>query len=142
MYFKKTENANEGKDRLVLLISTIIGYFAVFTLKKADIINSYIGAIVLIFLYMYLDFNITNIFFTSKRTTFKIYIFMVLEIMHFFMMAFTLKNIFVYFVGLGILTYLITIDEGKVELKKIYQFVGLYTLIKVIFILTWIIYRG
>ena len=142
MYFKKTENANEGKDRLVLLISTIIGYFAVFVLKKADIINSYIGAIVLIFLYMYLDFNITNIFFTSKRTTFKIYIFMVLEIMHFFMMAFTLKNIFVYFVGLGILTYLITIDEGKVELKKIYQFIGLYTLIKVIFILTWIIYRG
>ncbi len=140
MYFKKIENANEGKDRLVLLISTIIGYFAVFTLKKADIINSYIGAIVLIFLYMYLDFNITNIFFTSKRTTFKIYIFMVLEIMHFFMMAFTLKNIFVYFVGLGILTYLITIDEGKVELKKIYQFVGLYTLIKVIFVLTWIIF--
>ena len=140
MYFKKIENANEGKDRLVLLINTIIGYFAVFTLKKADVINSYIGAIVLIFLYMYLDFNITNIFFTSKRTTFKIYIFMVLEIMHFFMMAFTLKNIFVYFVGLGILTYLITIDEGKVELKKIYQFVGLYTLIKVIFALTWIIF--
>lgn len=140
MYFKKTENASEGKDRLVLLISTIIGYFVVFTLKKADVINSYIGAIVLIFLYMYLDFNITNIFFTSKRTTFKIYIFMVLEIMHFFMMAFTLKNIFVYFVGLGILTYLITIDEGKVELKKIYQFVGLYTLIKVIFVLTWIVF--
>jgi len=140
MYFKKTENASEGKDRLVLLISTIIGYFAVFTLKKADVINSYIGAIVLIFLYMYLDFNITNIFFMSKRTTFKIYIFMVLEIMHFFMMAFTLKNIFVYFVGLGILTYLITIDEGKVELKKIYQFVGLYTLIKVIFVLTWIVF--
>ena len=140
MYFKKTENASEGKDRLVLLISTIIGYFAVFTLKKADVINSYIGAIVLIFLYMYLDFNITNIYFTSKRTTFKIYIFMVLEIMHFFMMAFTLKNIFVYFVGLGILTYLITIDEGKVELKKIYQFVGLYTLIKVIFVLTWIVF--
>lgn len=140
MYFKKIENANEGKDGLVLLISTIIGYFAVFTLKKADIINSYIGAIVLIFLYMYLDFNITNIFFTSKRTTFKIYIFMVLEIMHFFMMAFNLKNIFVYFVGLGILTYLITIDEGKVELKKIYQFIGLYTLIKVIFVLTWIIF--
>ena len=140
MYFKKTENVSEGKDRLVLLISTIIGYFAVFVLKKADIINSYIGAIVLIFLYMYLDFNITNIFFTSKRTTFKIYIFMVLEIMHFFMMAFSLKNIFVYFVGLGILTYLITIDEGKVEQKKIYQFIGLYTLIKVIFVLTWIIF--
>ena len=140
MYFKKTENANEGKDRLVLLISTIIGYFAVFTLKKADIINSYIGAIVLIFLYMYLDFNITNIFFTSKRTTFKIYIFMVLEIMHFFMMAFSLRNIFIYFLGLGILTYLIITDEGKTETNKIYQFIGLYTLIKVIFALTWIFF--
>ena len=140
MYFKKTENASEGKDRLVLLISTIIGYFAVFTLKKADVINSYIGAIVLIFLYMYLDFNITNIFFTSKRTTFKIYIFMVLEIMHFFMMAFSLRNIFIYFLGLGILTYLIITDEGKTETNKIYQFIGLYTLIKVIFALTWIFF--
>ena len=140
MYFKKIENANEGKDRLVLLISTIIGYFAVFALKKADIINSYIGAIILIFLYMYLDFNITNIFFTSKRTTFKIYIFMVLEIMHFFMMAFSLRNIFIYFLGLGILTYLIITDEGKTETNKIYQFIGLYTLIKVIFALTWIFF--
>ena len=140
MYFKKIENANEGKDRLVLLISTIIGYFAVFTLKKADIINSYIGAIVLIFLYMYLDFNITNIFFTSKRTTFKIYIFMVLEIMHFFMMAFSLRNIFIYFLGLGILTYLIITDEGKTETNKIYQFIGIYTLIKIIFALTWIFF--
>ena len=140
MYSKKNENENYRKERIVLLISTIIGYFTVFALKKADIINSYIGAIVLIFLYMYLDFNITNIFFTSKRTTFKIYIFMVLEIMHFFMTALTLKNIFVYFLGLGILTYLITVDEGKNELTKIYQFVGLYTLIKVIFALTWIIF--
>jgi len=112
MYSKKNENENYRKERIVLLISTIIGYFTVFALKKADIINSYIGAIVLIFLYMYLDFNITNIFFTSKRTTFKIYIFMVLEI----------------------------IDEGKNELTKIYQFVGLYILIKVIFALTWIIF--
>ena len=140
MYSKKNENENYRKERIVLLLSTIIGYFTVFALKKADIINSYIGAIVLIFLYMYLYFNITNIFFTSKRTTFKIYIFMVLEIMHFFMTAFTLKNIFVYFLGLGILTYLITVDEGKNELTKIYQFVGLYTLIKVIFALTWIIF--
>ena len=140
MYSKKIENESYRKDRIVLLISTIIGYFAVFTLKKADIINSYIGAIVLIFLYMYLDFNITNIFFTSKRTTFKIYIFMILEIMHFFMMAFSLRNIFIYFLGLGILTYLIITDEGKTETNKIYQFIGLYTLIKVIFALTWIFF--
>ena len=140
MYSKKIENESYRKDRIVLLIITIIGYFTVFVLKKADIINSYIGAIVLIFLYMYLDFNITNIYFTSKRTTFKIYIFMILEIMHFFMMAFSLRNIFIYFLGLGILTYLIITDEGKTETNKIYQFIGLYTLIKVIFALTWIFF--
>ena len=140
MYSKKIENESYRKDRIVLLIITVIGYFTVFALKKADIINSYIGAIVLIFLYMYLDFNITNIYFTSKRTTFKIYIFMILEIMHFFMMAFSLRNIFIYFLGLGILTYLIIADEGKTEINKIYQFVGLYTLIKVIFALTWIFF--
>ena len=140
MYSKKIENESYRKDRIVLLIITIIGYFTVFALKKADIINSYVGAIVLIFLYMYLDFNITNIFFTSKRTTFKIYIFMVLEIMHFFMMAFSLRNIFIYFLGLGILTYLIITDEGKTETNKIYQFIGIYTLIKIIFALTWIFF--
>ncbi len=140
MYSKKIENESYRKDRIVLLIITIIGYFTVFALKKADIINSYIGAIVLIFLYMYLDFNITNIFFTSKRTTFKIYIFMILEIMHFFMMAFSLRNIFIYFLGLGILTYLIITDEGKTETNKIYQFIGIYTLIKIIFALTWIFF--
>ncbi len=140
MYSKKIENESYRKDRIVLLIITVIGYFTVFALKKADIINSYIGAIVLIFLYMYLDFNITNIYFTSKRTTFKIYIFMILEIMHFFMMAFSLRNIFIYFLGLGILTYLIITDEGKTETNKIYQFIGIYTLIKVIFALTWIFF--
>jgi len=140
MYSKKIENESYRKDRIVLLIITVIGYFTVFALKKADIINSYIGAIVLIFLYMYLDFNITNIYFTSKRTTFKIYIFMILEIMHFFMMAFSLRNIFIYFLGLGILTYLIITDEGKTETNKIYQFIGIYTLIKIIFALTWIFF--
>ena len=140
MYSKKIENEIYRKDRIVLLIITFIVYFKVFELKKADIINSYIGAIVLIFLYMYLDFNITNIYFTSKRTTFKIYIFMILEIMHFFMMASSLRNIFIYFLGLGILTYLIITDEGKTETNKIYQFIGLYTLIKVIFALTWIFF--
>ena len=140
MYYKIIENESFRKYIIVLLIITIIGYFTVFALKKADIINSYIGAIVLIFLYMYLDFNITNIYFTSKRTTFKIYIFMILEIMHFFMMAFSLRNIFIYFLGLGILTYLIITDEGKTETNKIYQFIGIYTLIKVIFALTWIFF--
>ena len=60
--------------------------------------------------------------------------------MLFFMTAFTIMNILIYFIGLGILYYLMTIDEGKNESVKIYRFLSIYTLIKVIFTLTWIFF--
>ena len=140
MFIQKNENDNSKAERMMLLTGTVIGYFLIFTMIKLEIINVSLGFIILIFLYMYLDFNLTNIYFTSKRTTFKIYIFMVLEIMLFFMTAFTIMNILIYFIGLGILYYLITIDEGKNESVKIYRFLSIYTLIKVIFTLTWIFF--
>ncbi len=140
MFIQKNENDNSKAERMMLLTGTVIGYFLIFTMIKLEIINMSLGFIILIFLYMYLDFNLTNIYFTSKRTTFKIYIFMVLEIMLFFMTAFTMMNILIYFIGLGILYYLMTIDEGKNESVKIYRFLSIYTLIKVIFTLTWIFF--
>ncbi len=140
MFIQKNENDNSKAERMMLLTGTVIGYFLIFTMIKLEIINVSLGFIILIFLYMYLDFNLTNIYFTSKRTTFKIYIFMVLEIMLFFMTAFTIMNILIYFIGLGILYYLMTIDEGKNESVKIYRFLSIYTLIKVIFTLTWIFF--
>lgn len=140
MFIQKNENDNSKAERMMLLTGTVIGYFLIFTMIKLEIINMSLGFIILIFLYMYLDFNLTNIYFTSKRTTFKIYIFMVLEIMLFFMTAFTIMNILIYFIGLGILYYLMTIDEGKNESVKIYRFLSIYTLIKVIFTLTWIFF--
>lgn len=84
MFIQKNENDNSKAERMMLLTGTVIGYFLIFTMIKLEIINMSLGFIILIFLYMYLDFNLTNIYFTSKRTTFKIYIFMVLEIMLFF----------------------------------------------------------
>lgn len=140
MFIQKNENDSSKAERMMLLTGTVIGYFLIFTMIKLEIINMSLGFIILIFLYMYLDFNLTNIYFTSKRTTFKIYIFMVLEIMLFFMTAFTIMNILIYFIGLGILYYLMTIDEGKNESVKIYRFLSIYTLIKVIFTLTWIFF--
>ena len=140
MFIQKNENDNSKAERMMLLTGTVIGYFLIFTMIKLEIINMSLGFIILIFLYMYLDFNLTNIYFTSKRTTFKIYIFMVLEIMLFFMTAFTIMNILIYFIGLGILYYLMTINEGKNESVKIYRFLSIYTLIKVIFTLTWIFF--
>ncbi len=140
MFTQKNENESNKVDRIALLISTIVGYIAVFIATKTGVLNPYLGAIVLIFLYMYLNFNLTNIFFVSKRTTFKVYIFMILEIMYFFMTAFTLRNIVIYFIGIGILSYLIIQDEGKSEALKIYRFLGIYTIIKIIFVLTWIVF--
>lgn len=78
MFIQKNENDSSKAERMMLLTGTVIGYFLIFTMIKLEIINMSLGFIILIFLYMYLDFNLTNIYFTSKRTTFKIYIFMVL----------------------------------------------------------------
>lgn len=66
---------------------------------------------------------------------------MILEIMHFFMTAFSLMSILVYFIGIAILAYLMIIDEGKNRSPEIYRFLSIYTLIKIIFALTWIVFR-
>ncbi len=141
MFTHKNENEGNKVDRIALLVGTIASYLGIFIITKIGILNPYLGAIILIFLYMYMDFNLTNIFFSSKRTTFKIYIFMILEIMHFFMTAFSLMSILVYFIGIAILAYLMIIDEGKNRSPEIYRFLSIYTLIKIIFALTWIVFR-
>ncbi len=141
MFTHKNENEGNKVDRIALLVGTIASYLGIFIITKIGILNPYLGAIIIIFLYMYMDFNLTNIFFSSKRTTFKIYIFMILEIMHFFMTAFSLMSILVYFIGIAILAYLMIIDEGKNRSPEIYRFLSIYTLIKIIFALTWIVFR-
>ena len=101
---------------------------------KINIIGNYAGTLILTLLYLYMNFNLINLFFTSKRTTFKIYVFMLLDFIYLLRESFSLFSIFIYFTAMGILVYLIMKDEGKNKLPEIYQFAGFYTTIKIIFI--------
>ena len=82
---KENRELKKHKDeKLRVLLLTIIAYFVFFVIKKMDIITEYLGIVMLILLYMYANYNLINIFFTSKRTTFKIYAFLLLEVIYLF----------------------------------------------------------
>lgn len=126
---KKEENKKNA-----ILTTVIILWGLVFLFMKINIIGNYAGTLILTLLYLYMNFNLINLFFTSKRTTFKIYIFMLLDFIYLLRESFSLFSIFIYFTAMGILVYLIMKDEGKNKLPEIYQFAGFYTTIKIIFI--------
>ena len=81
---EKRELKKQQDEKLRILIITIITYFVFFLIKEMEFISPYLGIIILILLYMYANFNLINIFFTSKRTTFKIYAFLLLEVIYLF----------------------------------------------------------
>ena len=66
---KKELNKNRNEKSRILMMS-IIAYFAVFVLKKIDVVSNYMGIVLMILLYVYANYNLINIFFISKRTTF------------------------------------------------------------------------
>ena len=63
-------------EKLRVLLITIVTYFVFLVIKKMDIVTPYLGITMLILLYLYANYNLINMFFTSKRTTFKIYAFL------------------------------------------------------------------
>nr|WP_314081868.1 phospholipid phosphatase [uncultured Leptotrichia sp.] len=136
---KKELNKNRNEKSRILMMS-IIAYFAVFVLKKIDVVSNYMGIVLMILLYVYANYNLINIFFISKRTTFKIYIFLFLEVIYFFTGAFSLASIAVYLILLWILDYSIIKDEGREETPRINRFFQIYIVFKVVFILTMIFY--
>ena len=72
---EKRELKKDRDEKIRILIITTMVYFIFFLIEKMELITSYLGIIILILLYMYANFNLINLFFTSKRTTFKIYAF-------------------------------------------------------------------
>ena len=139
MNTKKEINKNRNEKARILMM-TIIAYFAVFVLKKIDIVSNYMGIVLMILLYVYANYNLINIFFTSKRTTFKIYIFLFLEVIYFFTGTFSLSSIAIYLILLWILDYSIIKDEGREETPRINRFFQIYIVFKVVFIITMIFY--
>ena len=82
---KENRELKKQKDeKLRVLLMTITAYFVFFIIKKMDIITQYLGIVMLILLYMYANYNLINMFFNSKRTTFKIYAFLLLEVIYLF----------------------------------------------------------
>ena len=125
MNTKKEINKNRNEKSRILMM-TIIAYFAVFVLKKIDIVSNYMGIVLMILLYVYANYNLINIFFISKRTTFKIYIFLFLEVIYFFTGTFSLSSIAIYLILLWILDYSIIKAEGREETPRINRFFQIF----------------
>ena len=133
MFFKEEGNSKKDQTKIRNLI-TLVGIFAaIFLFVKIKLFPFEFGSILLILMYIFINFNMTNFFFSSKRTTFKIYIFILLDIIYFLLGVFNMKAIFFFILFLIMLSYLVMKDEGKLEAPKIANFMILYIILKIIF---------
>ena len=64
---EKRELKKDRDEKIRILIITTMVYFIFFLIEKMELITSYLGIIILILLYMYANFNLINLFFTSKK---------------------------------------------------------------------------
>ena len=138
---KENRELKKQKDeKLRVLLMTITAYFVFFIIKKMDIITEYLGIIMLILLYMYANYNLINIFFTSKRTTFKVYAFLFLEVIYLFTGNISLLGAIAYIVLFSLLIFSIRKDEGREEIPKIIRFVNIFLIFKVVFVLSMLLF--
>ncbi|MBP6281297.1 MAG: phospholipid phosphatase [Leptotrichiaceae bacterium] len=133
MFFQENGNVKKEETKIKKLGIIMVLFMIFFIFTKVKILPVNIGVVSIIILYIFINFNMTNIYFSSKRVTFKIYIFVLLDIVYFLLGAFNLKSIFFFFIFLFILSYLIIKDEGKIEKPKIANFMIFYVLLKIIF---------
>ena len=138
---KENRELKKHKDeKLRVLLLTIIAYFVFFVIKKMDIITEYLGIVMLILLYMYANYNLINIFFTSKRTTFKIYAFLLLEVIYLFTGNISMIGTITYVILFLLLTFSVRKDEGRSEIPKITKFVQIFLIFKVVFVLSMLVF--
>jgi hypothetical protein len=138
---KENREIKKHKDeKLRVLLLTIIAYFVFFVIKKMDIITEYLGIVMLILLYMYANYNLINIFFTSKRTTFKIYAFLLLEVIYLFTGNISMIGTITYVILFLLLIFSVRKDEGRSEIPKITKFVQIFLIFKVVFVLSMLVF--
>lgn len=138
---KENRELKKHKDeKLRVLLLTIIAYFVFFVIKKMDIITEYLGIVMLILLYMYANYNLINIFFTSKRTTFKIYAFLLLEVIYLFTGNISMIGTIAYVILFLLLIFSVRKDEGRSEIPKITKFVQIFLIFKVVFVLSMLVF--
>ena len=138
---KENRELKKHKDeKLRVLLLTIIAYFVFFVIKKMDIITEYLGIVMLMLLYMYANYNLINIFFTSKRTTFKIYAFLLLEVIYLFTGNISMIGTITYVILFLLLIFSVRKDEGRSEIPKITKFVQIFLIFKVVFVLSMLVF--
>ena len=138
---KENSELKKHKDeKLRVLLLTIIAYFVFFVIKKMDIITEYLGIVMLILLYMYANYNLINIFFTSRRTTFKIYAFLLLEVIYLFTGNISMIGTITYVILFLLLIFSVRKDEGRSEIPKITKFVYIFFIFKIVFVLSMLIF--
>ena len=138
---KENRELKKHKDeKLRVLLLTIIAYFVFFVIKKMDIITEYLGIVMLLLLYMYANYNLINIFFTSKRTTFKIYAFLLLEVIYLFTGNISMIGTITYVILFLLLIFSVRKDEGRSEIPKITKFVQIFLIFKVVFVLSMLVF--
>ena len=137
---KENRELKKQKDeKLRVLLMTITAYFVFFIIKKMDIITEYLGIVMLILLYMYANYNLINMFFNSKRTTFKIYAFLLLEVIYLFTGNISMAGSIIYAILFSLLIFSIRKDEGREEIPKITKFVYIFFIFKIVFVLSMLI---
>ena len=127
-------------EKLRVLLITIVTYFVFLVIKKMDIVTPYLGITMLILLYLYANYNLINMFFTSKRTTFKIYAFLLLEVIYLYTFNISIIGAVLYAILFSLLFFSVRKDEGREEIPKITKFIQIFLIFKVVFVLTMLIF--
>ena len=127
-------------EKLRVLLITIVTYFVFLVIKKMDIVTPYLGITMLRLLYLYANYNLINMFFTSKRTTFKIYAFLLLEVIYLYTFNISIAGAILYVIFFSLLFFSIRKDEGREEIPKITKFVQIFLIFKIVFVLTMLIF--
>ena len=94
MFFKEEGNIRKDKVKIQKLSIFMVLFTLVFIFTKIEVLSSEFGIILIILMYIFVNFSMTNLFFSSKRTTFKIYIFILLDIIYFLLGVFSIKSVF------------------------------------------------
>ena len=138
---KENRELRRHKDeKLRVLLITIVTYFVFLIIKKMGIVTPYLGIVMLILLYMYANYNLINMFFISKRTTFKIYAFLLLEVIYLYTFNISIRGAILYVIFFSLLFFSIRKDEGREEIPKITKFVQIFLIFKIVFVLTMLIF--
>ena len=138
---KENRELRRHKDeKLRVLLITIVTYFVFLIIKKMGIVTPYLGIVMLILLYMYANYNLINMFFTSKRTTFKIYAFLLMEVIYLYTFNISIIGAVLYAILFSLLFFSVRKDEGREEIPKITKFIQIFLIFKVVFVLTMLIF--